>query len=151
MRIPKALALTTLSALYLTFSPSLSRADVCISDFKKVESSTRLSYYDAAEEARLYQAGLTCQELAAWQMGLKAASYTFNVVGLGLACTQVGTPVSIGMFGVGYVLYSADLIVSSLPCESGTQAETEGLIRKEVCKALTAQGIECDPKAIRRQ
>jgi hypothetical protein len=99
----------------------------------------------------LKSGNLSCQELDAWKMGLKAATYTFNIASLGLACTAVGAPVSVGMFGVGFVLYTAELVVDSLPCDDGQNEKNEQLIRNEVCLALEAQGIACDPHLLQRR
>lgn len=96
-------------------------------------------------------ASLSCQDLSRTKLGLKAASYVFNLTGLGLACTQVGVPVSVGMFTAGFVLYTADLIVESLPCEDDAGPKTEKLVREEVCRTLTAQGIACNPNSLQRQ
>ena len=142
---------STLVTLLCLFTPiDEAQARACLTSLKQIDqpssASSYITYYDAQ-----YSSGLSCKELDGWKMGLKAASYTFNVTGLALACTEIGIPVAVGMFGVGFVLYSAELVVDNLPCRSDSKEETERLVRQEVCLALEEQGFACNPQTLRRR
>jgi hypothetical protein len=156
MKMSVRFSLLLLTALLLVSKPSLSNANACITDFKKMENNGVVSQLDGAysdkfDGAQLYQAALSCQDLKAWKMGLKAATYTFNLTALAFACTEVGVPVSVGMFGVGSAIYTAELVIDSIPCEDSAKEDSEALVRDEVCKALAEQGIACDSAKLERR
>ncbi len=145
-----------LIVLSVWFSSERAEARACLTSLNPGGSEGATLNYTphgmmGVDGALLKSGSLSCQELDAWKMGLKAATYTFNIASLGLACTAVGAPVSVGMFGVGFVLYTAELVVDSLPCDDGQTEKNEQLIRQEVCAALEAQGIVCDPHLLQRR
>lgn len=144
----------TLAVSFVLLRSENSFAKVCVTGMKPGSSSSlEFSQYaamDFGEDARIYQASLTCQDLQGFKNGLRAMMYTFNMTRLAQACGPAGIPVAVGMFSVGAVLYTVDLVVNMLPCEDKTKDETENLMKKEICQALRDQGVACDPSKMIR-
>lgn len=147
-----------LSICFVLLVSETSFAKVCVTGMKAGGSSSssnamefdQFAAFGYGEEAVLHQASLTCQDLQATKLGLRAMLYTFTLARLGLACGPAGIPVAVGMFSAGAVLYTAELVVNSIPCEDKSKEEIEATMKREICQALRDQGIQCDPNKMVR-
>jgi hypothetical protein len=89
---------------------------------------------------------LSCKKQTELSFVLDVVSLSIAKYSLIAACTGAGAPVT-AVLGVGALgVQFADLLVRHLPCEdTETEKKMESQIKTQVCEALLANGLRCDP------